>query len=173
MRPGLQIVVMGVSGTGKTVVGEAVADRLGCDFLEGDSFHPAANIAKMSADTPLDDDDRRPWLEELAGMLAANRAAGTGSVLACSSLKRSYRDILRGEAPTEETFFLHLDLPFDVLRERMEQREHFMPASLLQSQFDTLERLDPNEIGHVLENDVPLPEVVDAAVEAVRGHPAS
>ena len=173
MSDALQIVVMGVSGTGKTVIGEAVAERLGCSFLEGDSFHPEANIAKMSAGTPLDDDDRRPWLEELARVLATHRAAGTGSVLACSALKRSYRDILRGEAAIGDTFFLHLDLRFDVLRERMEQREHFMPASLLQSQFDTLERLGPDEAGQALDNDVPIPEVVDAALEAVRGHQAS
>ncbi|MEO5653190.1 MAG: gluconokinase [Marmoricola sp.] len=168
MRPGLQIVVMGVSGTGKTVIGEGVAERLGCDFVEGDTFHPAANIEKMSAGIPLDDDDRRPWLEELARVLDEKRAAGLPTVLACSALKRSYRDILRGRAPSEDTFFLHLDHPFDVLRERMEQREHFMPASLLQSQFDTLERLGPDEAGHVLDEDATIAEVVDRAVEAVR-----
>lgn len=156
---------MGVSGTGKTVIGEALAARLGSPFIEGDSYHPAANIEKMSAGTPLDDDDRRPWLELLADKLAANQAAGTGSVLACSALKRSYRDILR--RGVGEVFFLHLDLPFDVLRERMEKREHFMPASLLQSQFDTLERLEDDERGHVLDFDAPIPEVIDAAVAAV------
>ncbi len=172
MSDALQIVVMGVSGTGKTLIGQTVAERLGCPFLEGDSFHPEANIAKMSAGVPLDDDDRRPWLEKLASLLATNRATGSGSVLACSALKRSYRDILRGDAPIWDTFFLHLDLRFDVLRARMEQREHFMPASLLQSQFDTLERLAPDEAGQVLDNDVPVPEVVDAALEAVRRHQA-
>ena len=171
MRPALQVVVMGVSGTGKTVIGEAVAQRLGCDFLEGDSFHPESNIAKMSAGQPLDDEDRQPWLEELARMLAHHRAAGSSSVLACSSLKRSYRDILRGGAPVGDTFFLHLDLPFDVLRARMEQREHFMPSSLLQSQFDTLEPLEPDEAGQVLDNGLRIPEVVDGAVEAVLRHP--
>lgn len=164
----LQVVAMGVSGTGKTVIGEALAAQLGWEFIEGDSFHPEANIAKMSSGTPLDDDDRRPWLETLAGMLAAHRAADTGAVLACSALKRSYRDILRGDGAMDATFFLHLDLPFDVLRDRMETRDHFMPASLLQSQFDTLQRLDPDESGHVLDFDGPIPEAVDAAVAAVR-----
>ena len=169
MRPALQVVVMGVSGTGKSVIGSTVAERLGWEFLEGDSFHPAANIAKMSAGQPLDDDDRQPWLEELGSMLAERRASGTSAVLACSALKRSYRDLLRGDGPVEATFFLHLDLPFEVLRARMEQREHFMPASLLQSQFDTLERLQPDEAGQVLDNDAPIPEVVEGAVAAVRG----
>ncbi len=171
MTPRLQIVVMGVSGTGKTVIGKGVAERLGLEFIEGDAFHPAGNIAKMSAGVPLDDEDRRPWLEELSRLLAARRAAGTGSVLACSALKRGYRDALRADAPVEETFFVHLDLPFEVLRARMEQREHFMPASLLQSQLDTLEALGPDEAGHVLDEDVPVPQVVEAAVAAVRAHP--
>ncbi len=156
---------MGVSGTGKSVIGQALAERFGFTFIEGDAFHPAANIEKMSAGTPLDDDDRRPWLELLADKLAAAEAAGTGSVLACSALKRDYRDILRRGA--SDAYFLHLDLPFDVLRERMEKREHFMPASLLQSQFDTLERLDADERGHVLDFDAPIPEVIDAAATAV------
>ncbi|WP_254052098.1 gluconokinase [Aeromicrobium sp. A1-2] len=164
MSAARQIVVMGVSGTGKSVIGQALAESLGLTFIEGDAFHPTANIAKMSAGTPLDDDDRRPWLTVLAGKLDANRQAGIGSVLACSALKRDYRDILRHEAP--DAFFLHLDLPFDVLRDRMEKREHFMPTSLLQSQFDTLERLGADERGHVLDFDAPLPEVIAAATAA-------
>ncbi|MGJ9412557.1 gluconokinase [Aeromicrobium sp. CF4.19] len=163
---------MGVSGTGKTVVGRAVAEAMGLAFIEGDQHHPQANIDKMSAGEPLDDDDRRPWLEELGELLQANRRAGIGSVLACSALKRSYRDILRADAPVDATFFLHLDLPFDVLLERMEQREHFMPPSLLQSQFDTLEPLGEDEHGVALDHDDPLPEVVVDAIAAVReaGH---
>lgn len=168
MSTALQVVAMGVSGTGKTVIGESLAARLGFDFIEGDSFHPPANIAKMSAGTPLNDEDRRPWLEELARILAANRESNVGSVLACSALRRGYRDILRGGAAIEATFFLHLDLPFDVLRERMEAREHFMPASLLQSQFDTLERLEPDEHGRTLSFDAPIDDVVSAAAAAVR-----
>ncbi|WP_374999421.1 gluconokinase [Aeromicrobium sp. CTD01-1L150] len=163
---------MGVSGTGKTVVGRAVAEAMGFEFIEGDKHHPQANIDKMSAGTPLDDDDRRPWLEELAAILQENRTRGTGSVLACSSLKRSYRDILRGDAPPDATFFLHLDLPQDILLKRMQSREHFMPASLLQSQLDTLEPLGADEHGSALDHDDPLPQVVDDAVKLVReaGH---
>ena len=170
--PPLQVVVMGVSGTGKTVVGKAVAEAMGFEFVEGDSHHPQANIDKMSAGVPLDDDDRRPWLEELAGILQTNRERKVGSVLACSALKRSYRDILRGGAPHDATFFLHLDLPYDVLLDRMEKREHFMPPSLLQSQFDTLQPLAEDEHGVELDQDEPLGDVVERAVRAVReaGH---
>ncbi len=156
---------MGVSGTGKSVIGTALAERLGFVFIEGDSFHPESNIQKMSAGTPLNDEDRQPWLELLAAKLAANRSAGNGSVLACSALKRAYRDTLRRGA--SDAYFLHLDLPFDVLRERMEKREHFMPSSLLQSQFDTLEPLESDERGHVLDFDAPIPEVIEAAATAV------
>ncbi len=163
---------MGVSGTGKSVIGRAVAEDLGYDFVEGDAFHPASNIAKMSAGEPLDDEDRRPWLEKLSRILAEHRAASTPAVLACSSLKRGYRDLLRGTSPVQDTFFVHLDLPFDVLRSRMEQREHFMPASLLQSQLDTLERLQPDEAGCVIDDDLTIPETVAAAVSAVRAHDA-
>jgi len=159
---------MGVSGTGKSEVGSRLADRLGMAYIEGDSFHPQANIDKMSAGTPLDDDDRRPWLQTLAQMLQDNREAGIDSVLACSALRRAYRDILRGPGPKSAVEFVHLAAPFDVLRDRMESREHFMPASLLQSQFDTLEPLEGDEAGRELNVDAPLVEVVEAAVTAVR-----
>lgn len=170
--PPLQVVVMGVSGTGKSVVGQAVADAMGFAFIEGDKLHPQANIDKMSEGVPLDDDDRRPWLADLADLLQGNRRSGTGSVLACSALKRSYRDILRGDAPVDATFFLHLDLPYDVLLDRMEKREHFMPPSLLRSQLDTLEPLGDDEHGAALDHDDPLAEVVADAIGIVReaGH---
>ncbi len=163
---------MGVSGTGKTAVGSAVAEAMGFEFIEGDTHHPQANIDKMSAGIPLDDDDRRPWLEELGSLLQANRERKVGSVLACSALKRSYRDILRGTSPHDATFFLHIDLPYDVLLERMERREHFMPPSLLQSQFDALEPLADDEHGVELDEDEPLGDVVERAIRAVRdaGH---
>lgn len=170
--PPLQVVAMGTSGTGKTVVGRAVAEAMGFEFIEGDKHHPQSNIDKMSAGIALDDDDRRPWLAELASLLQANRERGTGSVLACSALKRSYRDVLRRGAPDDATFFLHLDLPYDVLLERMEKREHFMPPSLLRSQFDTLEPLGDDEHGVALDHDDPLDQVVADAIAAVReaGH---
>jgi gluconokinase len=163
------VVVMGVSGTGKTTVAAALADDLGWTFIEGDSLHPPANIAKMSAGVPLDDDDRRPWLEALASLQSFHHAEGMSTVLTCSALKRAYRDVLRGGVPPGSVSFVHLAAPFEVLRARMEAREHFMPASLLQSQLDTLEPLGPDEPGTVLDVSEPLAEVVRAAVAAVRG----
>jgi gluconokinase len=158
---------MGVTATGKSEVGTRVAARLDMAYIEGDAFHPEANIAKMSAGEPLTDDDRRPWLETLARMLAENRDAGIATVVGCSALRRSYRDILRGPVSADEVAFVHLTATFDVLRDRMERREHFMPASLLQSQFDTLEPLEDDERGVTLDVDAPLHDVVDAAVAAV------
>ena len=160
---------MGVTATGKSEVGTRLASRLGMDYIEGDAFHPEANIAKMSAGEPLTDDDRRPWLETLARMLAENRDAGVATVLGCSALRRSYRDILRGPTSTDEVEFIHLTASFDVLRHRMEHREHFMPASLLQSQFDTLEPLENDERGVTLDVDAPVEVVVDSAVAAIEG----
>jgi len=167
MASARQVVVMGVTATGKSAVGRRLADRLDMAYIEGDEFHPEANIAKMSAGAPLTDDDRRPWLETLARMLADNREVGIATVLGCSALRRSYRDILRGSMPSDAVGFVHLTASFDVLRERMEHREHFMPASLLQSQFDTLEPLDDDERGVLLDVDAPLEDVVAAAAAAV------
>lgn len=166
--PARQVVVMGVSGTGKSAVGHRVADELGLTYLEGDEHHPQANIDKMSRGEPLDDDDRRPWLTELAGMLAQNQAAGVHAILGCSALRRSYRDLLRSEVAEGSVTFLHLEAGFDVLRERMDHREHFMPSSLLQSQLDTLEPLEPDELGHVIDVDAPLDDVVDSAVRQLQ-----
>src|SRR5260221_7925551 len=132
------IVVMGVSGAGKTTVGRLLAERLGVEFLEGDRYHPPANIAKMQSGEPLTDADRLPWLEILARELAARRAAGKGVVLACSALRRLYRDILR--AGHDDVVFVFLQAHQAVIQRRLdERREHFMPASLLESQLLALE----------------------------------
>ena len=120
----------------------------------------------MSAGIPLDDDDRRPWLEALASLQAFHHAEGISTVLTCSALKRAYRDVLRGGVPAGSVPFVHLAAPFEVLRERMESREHFMPASLLQSQLDTLEPLGADEPGTVVDVSLPLADVVRAAVAA-------
>ncbi|MEI2298662.1 gluconokinase [Ensifer sp. MJa1] len=130
------IVVMGVSGTGKTSVGEAIADACGYRFVEGDALHPAENILKMSAGIPLADADRWPWLEEIGRQLASSDAP---LVVSCSALKRSYRDLLRKSAGKPVAFvYLHGDR--DVLVGRMQRRSgHFMPASLLDTQLATLE----------------------------------
>jgi gluconokinase len=162
------LVVMGVSGTGKTTVGAELARLLAATFIEGDSLHPEANIAKMSAGQPLDDEDRRPWLEALNELLAAHEAEGRPTVLTCSALKRSYRDLLRAGLPAGSVYFVHLTAPREVLQERMEARTHFMPAYLLQSQLDTLEPLGPDEAGRCFDVTPPPNEVCDAVEQALR-----
>lgn len=160
---------MGVSGTGKTSVAREMAERLDLLFIEGDSHHPEANLAKMASGVALDDTDRAPWLRTLAQLMAEHDDGGTSTVLTCSALKRSYRDVLRTAVPGSEVFFLHLHAEFAVLEERMAEREgHFMPTSLLRSQFDTLEPLGPDEAGAVVDVSPPLETVVDTAVAAVR-----
>lgn len=160
------IVVMGVTATGKTTVGTALAEALGGVFVEGDAFHPTANIDKMAAGIPLDDDDRRPWLRALAGEIARLDAAAEISVTACSALRRLYRDWLREGHP--DLFFVHLDATFDVLLDRMKRRTHFMPPSLLQSQLDTLEPLEPDEAGVVIDDTQTADAVIAASLAAVR-----
>jgi carbohydrate kinase (thermoresistant glucokinase family) len=131
-------VVMGVSGSGKTTIGSAAAARLGWQFLDGDDFHPPENVAKMSAGKPLTDDDRWPWLDQLNAKLREREARGESAMLACSALKQAYRDRLSRGLTDWRLVFLHGS--FELLRQRMKERKHrYMPASLLQSQFATLE----------------------------------
>ena len=130
--------LMGVSGSGKTSIGAALAERLGWPFLDGDDFHPPENVAKMKSGTPLTDDDRWPWLDRLNAELRTREARGENAVLACSALKQAYRDRLSSGLANWRLVFLHGS--FELLRRRAEERKHrYMPASLLQSQFDTLE----------------------------------
>ena len=144
------IVVMGVSGCGKTSVGERLSEVLGWPFDEGDQYHPPANVAKMSARIPLQDEDRWPWLEALAGLIARHERDGQSSILSCSSLKRAYRDLLRSGAPRVR--FLHLHGDKAVLAARLAARKgHFFPAALLDSQYATLEPLEPDEDGVVVD----------------------
>ena len=133
------IIAMGVSGSGKSTYGFRIAEALGLPFIEGDAYHPATNVAKMSQGIPLDDEDRRPWLERLALVLAeAERNAGC--VLACSALKASYRELL-GSRLSAKPIFVLLDGSREILTERLSNRQgHFFPATLLDSQLDTLER---------------------------------
>lgn len=159
----LHVVVMGVAGTGKSAVGHRLAADLGVTLVEGDDHHPSANIEKMSSGIPLTDEDRRPWLEALATVLADDHAAGRSTVLACSALRRAYRDLLRGDLPPQAVFFVHLHAEFAVLEARMKAREHFMPVSLLRSQFETLEPLEPGERGLPVDVSQSLDEVVAAA----------
>jgi len=131
-------VVMGVSGSGKTTIGRAVAEKLGWTFLDGDDFHPPANVAKMAAGTPLTDEDRWPWLDRLNGEARACETRRESAVVACSALKQAYRERLSRGLRDWRLVFLHAT--FEVLKKRLEERKHrYMPASLLQSQFATLE----------------------------------
>lgn len=150
------LVVMGVSGSGKSTVGAALAHRLGVPFGDADDFHPPANIAKMTAGIALDDDDRIPWLEAIGRWLAEHD--GQGGVISCSALKVAYRDRLRTHAP--RAAFVHLHGTREVVARRQASRPgHFMPASLLDSQFATLEPLGPQEAGMVID--------VDQSVDAI------
>jgi len=135
---------MGVSGCGKSTVGELLAQQLGADFIEGDSLHPPSNVAKMAAGTPLTDADREGWLQTIAVRLGEAHSSERGLVASCSALKRSYRDILRTSAP--DLRFVYLQGDFDLLGARVAGRSgHYMPASLLASQFAALEEPGPEE----------------------------
>ncbi|WP_427174993.1 gluconokinase, GntK/IdnK-type [Arthrobacter sp. 92] len=157
---------MGVSGCGKTTIGDLVARELGIPFLDGDSLHPVENVAKMAAGTPLTDEDRWPWLATVGSELAA--AGSGGLVLACSALRRSYRDAIRAQAP--DTVFLHLHGSKEVLRARTEGRTgHFMPPALLESQLATLEPLEADEAGLVVDIAARVKQVVTAALAGMAG----
>lgn len=150
------LVVMGVSGCGKSSVGAAIVERSGGRLIEGDAFHPAANIAKMSAGIPLDDTDRAGWLQRLGEEMAKWVAQGQRPVLTCSALKRKYRDTLRDAVP--ELGFVFLELSREEAADRVAHRPgHFMPASLIDSQFAALE--PPTGEAHTLAVDATLPIV--------------
>lgn len=164
------VVVMGVAGTGKTTIGPLLAARLGVPYAEGDDFHPQANIAKMSAGVPLDDDDRWPWLDAIGTW--AHERAGLGGVVSCSALKRSYRDRLRAEAPG--VVFVHLSGDRALIEDRMAHRQgHFMPTALLDSQFATLQPLQADEAGVAVDVAGSPEEITARAVEALSGIPES
>ncbi|ABK75068.1 gluconokinase [Mycolicibacterium smegmatis] len=160
------IVVMGVSGSGKSTVGAALAQRLRVPFADADDFHPPANIEKMSAGHALDDDDRYPWLEAIGKWLAEHPAGG---VMSCSALKRTYRDQLRQHCPDIE--FLHLEGSMETIGRRQASRPgHFMPASLLESQFKTLEPLAPDECGVAIDVDQSIDDIIESYVSATQSH---
>jgi gluconokinase len=155
--PGYPIVVMGVSGSGKSTVGAALAGRLRVPFEDADDLHPQANIDKMTRGEPLDDDDRWPWLERIGQWLSGH---ADGGVIACSALKRKYRDQLRHHCPSVE--FLHLEGGRDLIERRQASRPgHFMPRRLLTSQFETLEPLAPDEGGVVVSVAGSVDEIVE------------
>jgi gluconokinase len=155
--PGPLVVVMGVAGSGKTTVGAALAKRLGLDYADADAFHGEASVAKMAAGHPLNDDDRGPWLEAIGLWLAAHDQSG--GVASCSALRRRYRDVLRTAAP--RVYFLHLDGDPRVVTQRVaSRRNHFMPASLVSSQMETLERLESDETGSQIDLSAPVDDIV-------------
>lgn len=157
------IVVMGVSGSGKSTVGAALAQRLRMPFADADDFHPPANIAKMTSGQPLNDDDRHPWLEAIGEWLAERGEAG--GVMSCSALKRGYRDQLRRHRPDVQ--FVHLSGTPEVIGRRQASRPgHFMPTSLLTSQFATLEPLEPDEKGVTIDVDQSIDSIVETYVAA-------
>ena len=155
-RP-IALVLMGVTGSGKTTIGEMLAADVGWVFLDGDDFHPPANVEKMARGVPLDDEDRGPWLEDLAGLLGEQLDAGKSCILACSALKQTYRDILSAGRPAVR--FAHLHAEATVIAARLAERVHrYMPPSLLRSQFETLE----------IPNDAIVVDITDTPADAVR-----
>jgi gluconokinase len=157
------VVVMGVAGVGKSTVAQTLAQHLGVPCAEGDDFHPEANIAKMSAGIPLNDTDRWPWLQRIAEWMSERGQKGAGGVVTCSALKRRYRDILRGGYP--DAFFVHLSGDRALIGDRMSHRAgHFMPTSLLDSQFEILEPLQADEKGAVLDVGIGPDELVAEAL---------
>jgi gluconokinase len=163
------IVVMGVSGSGKTEIGRRLAGRLGWVFRDADDYHPAENVAKMRAGTALDDADREPWLATLAAVLAGAVISGRPLVLACSALKRCHRERLG--LPHDGIGLVHLDGAPELIRKRIEQRAgHFMPAALLDSQLSALERPGPDENAIVVDVSSE-PDAVVRAITAALGLP--
>ncbi|MDP6706287.1 MAG: gluconokinase [Alphaproteobacteria bacterium] len=168
------VVVMGVAGTGKTTIGRLLAERLGADFVEGDDYHPPANVEKMRSGRPLDDADRRPWLEALATAIAGWRRDGCCVVLACSALKRAYRQTLREAVP--ELRFVHLVGSEALIAERLAARAgHYMPATLLASQLAALEPPNPAEqavnVTIEAEPEAIVREIVERLVQSERIRP--
>ncbi len=163
------LVLMGVSGVGKTSVAEVLHARTGWVFAEGDDFHPRSNREKMASGHPLDDDDRWPWLRRIAAWIGEQEAAGHGGIVTCSALKRSYRDLLRDGHPSVR--FVHLLADPDVLTARITARKgHYMPPSLLQSQLDTLEPLEPDEPGVGVDTGGDPAAVAERALSLLAGH---
>ena len=162
----VHLVVMGVSGSGKTTLAALLGQRLDCPVAEADEFHPAANIAKMASGTPLTDEDRWPWLGAIRDWMTDNAASGHGSIVTCSALKRSYRDLLREASGVVR--FVHVTGDPELVAERMRHRSgHFMPETLLPSQLQTLEPLGAGEDGLTLANDSTPEDLADRALAAL------
>lgn len=162
----ITVVVMGVSGSGKTTVARCMADALGWPFAEGDDFHPPVNVVKMSSGTPLTDEDRAPWLEAVARWIGEQEAAGRSAIVTCSALKRAYRDVLGRDNPS--VWFVHVSSSPIALQHRLETRSgHYMPASLLASQLEALEPLELDEPGVTVSGEGLPHEVAARALDAL------
>jgi len=160
------VIVMGVSGSGKSTVAKGISTVMGWEFAEGDAFHSEANVAKMHGGQPLTDDDRWPWLESIGDWISGKEAAGESAVVTCSALRRVYRDLLRRGRP--HVRFLHVEAPSDLIHDRMEHRPgHYMPASLLPSQLATLEPLGADEPGVSVTNEGTAAEVLSRSLRAL------
>ena len=165
--PPAVVIVMGVSGSGKTTVARGVADRAGWRLVEGDALHPPENVAKMHAGTPLTDEDRWPWLRAIAAEIDAMRARGESAVVACSALKRAYRDILIGGR--SDVVLVYLQGSKELIASRLvARRGHFMPPALLDSQFATLEEPGEDEHPIVVSIDASPDAIVDAVVRQLK-----
>ena len=165
-EPPLALVVMGVSGSGKSTVGELLARRLGCEMAEGDRLHPQENVDKMRRGVPLTDADRWPWLDEIGGLLARWAAENRSGLVTCSALKRVYRRHLLAARP--DLRFVYLKGSAALIAARVQARHHeYMPASLLKSQFDTLEEPEPGEPVIAIDADAPPEAEVEAIVRAL------
>ena len=163
------VVVMGVAGCGKSSIGQGLALALGLPFVEGDALHPPRNVALMASGTPLTDSDRAEWLQAVAGVLRRALSAGQGVVVSCSALKRSYRDVLREAAPALR--LVHPHGPAELLARRLRDRVgHYMPASLLASQLQTLEAPAPDEASITLDITQPVQTLVARASEQLQAH---
>jgi carbohydrate kinase (thermoresistant glucokinase family) len=166
------VVIMGVSGSGKSTVGAMLAARLRWEFTDGDWFHPASNVEKMHKGIPLTDDDRRPWLDAIAAWIDKTRRSGGHSVLACSALKRRYRDVLIGDRPDVRLVFLKGDEAL-IARRIATRHEHFMPPGLLHSQFEALEEPTPDENPVIVSIEPSPREIVAQIVSALNLAPAT
>jgi gluconokinase len=161
-----RVVVMGVSGSGKSTIAALLAERLALEYVDADWLHPRSNVEKMQRGIPLDDQDRWPWLRAIAARMAELRASGKGCVVACSALKRAYRDVLREGC--EDVLFVHLHGPAKAIAPRLTGREgHFMPASLLASQLATLEPPQADERALVVDLALAPAEIVEAVVTSL------
>ena len=157
------LLVMGVSGAGKTSVGKALAQRLGWAFEEGDLLHPEANITKMRSGIPLTDADRAPWLAAVAAWIDERRRVGEPGVITCSALKRAYRRVVIGDRP--EVRLVYLRGARDLIADRLARRsDHFMPPGLLESQFDTLEEPGPEENPLIVDIGPPVAQIAEAII---------